>query len=173
MKLICVKMTTLLSTRFLKKTHNHANRLILFTMSGLKSNTSVLATLILLKIFSMTIVVSPNSDESSHTETKIQTPNKHTFTQSLSFFDPFFLPIVRLLRSLCSHIISFTDDTQSPSSKRLSCYSLHHVFSTVYIWLEEKQKLYTFPPIIKAKSFLYTHNKQIQLLYIDPNSHLI
>ena len=80
---------------------------------------------------------------------------------------------MRLLRSLCSHITSFTDDTQSPSSKRLSCYSLHHVFSIVYIWLEEKQKLYTFPPIIKAKSFLYTYYKQIELLYIDPNSHLI
>ena len=44
------------------------------------------------------------------------------------------------------------------------------LFSRLFL---QQQRLFTLPPDVQSKLFLYTFHKQIQHLYFDRNSHLI
>ena len=56
-------------------------------------------------IFTNTTIFSvPNSDDSAHTNSIIQTPIKPTSTQLLPFFDPFYFAIAKPLKTFAEDL---------------------------------------------------------------------
>ena len=111
---------------------------------------------------------SSNVTNTTNINAITNTPIKSTSTQSLPFFDPSFF-------AQCKAFENFflPSDTLLTLPILFQAQKDNTVLSTVYKWLKQKQRPHSLSPVVKANSFLYTYYRQIQHLYIDPNSHLI